>query len=87
MFGKKWEAPSRPVRDLLRMMTAGHAPTGELRMNSRSPKQSWLKRLRARWNAALDALIPMGYEDKAGFHYGSKPAVGFHSQNHHLAAE
>jgi len=31
-----------------------------------------LRELKARWGAALAALVPMGYEDEAGFHYGSE---------------
>jgi hypothetical protein len=74
MVGKKWGASAHPVRDLLRMTTAGLAPN-EQRMNPRPAKQFWLKSLRAHWDAALTAWIPIGYEDGAGFHYGSEQAT------------
>lgn len=74
MVGKKWGASARPVRNLLRMTTAGQAPN-ELRLNPRPAKQPWLKSLRALWDAALAAWIPIGYEDGTGFHYGSEPAT------------
>ena len=62
------------------MTTVRHALNGELRMNPRPPRQIWLERFRAHWAAAFAALIPMGYEDNAGFHYGSAPAMDFQSQ-------
>jgi hypothetical protein len=31
-----------------------------------------------KWRATLAALVPIGYEDEAGFHYGAEPR---HSAN------
>lgn len=64
------------------MTTFSHAPNGKLKTNPGPRKQFWLKRLCAHWDTALDALIPTGYENNAGFHYGSAPAMGdIHPQN------
>jgi hypothetical protein len=30
-------------------------------------------RLLVRWHALTDYLVPIGYEDETGFHYGEKP--------------
>jgi hypothetical protein len=62
------------------MTTAGQT-LNELRTNPRSAKQLWWQRLRACWNAALGAVIPVGYEDKTGFHYGADPASDFRRQD------
>jgi hypothetical protein len=37
-----------------------------------------LKELMGKWRATLAALVPIGYEDEAGFHYGAEPR---HSSN------
>jgi hypothetical protein len=31
-------------------------------------------RIMARWESAIDFLVPFGYEDQTGFHYGEVPA-------------
>ena len=87
MVGKKWGAPSRAARDRWHMTTVSHALNRKLRMNPRPPKQFWLKRLRAHWGATLDALIPMGYEDNAGFHHGSEPAMSSNPQSRQRIAK
>jgi len=33
-----------------------------------------LQRIAAVWHAAISFLVPIGYEDKSGFHYGEPPA-------------
>lgn len=62
------------------MTTAGQT-LNERRMHPRSAKQLWWQRFRACWNAALAAVIPVGYEDKTGFHYGADPATDFQQQD------
>ncbi|MBE0543763.1 MAG: hypothetical protein IH623_20655 [Verrucomicrobia bacterium] len=32
------------------------------------------QRIVARWEAAIDYVVPVGYEDETGFHYGEVPA-------------
>jgi hypothetical protein len=43
---------------------------GLLRVANRQPKGI---RVPITWHAAFDQLIPLGYEDKSGFHYGEPP--------------
>jgi hypothetical protein len=62
------------------MTTAGQT-LNELRMNPRSAKQLWWQRFRAYCDAALTVLIPVGYEDEAGFHYGADPAADFQQRD------
>jgi hypothetical protein len=31
-------------------------------------------RVAVTWHTAIDYLVPLGYEDETGFHYGEKPA-------------
>ncbi len=33
-----------------------------------------IKRIITTWHAAVDFLVPIGYEDETGFHYGESPA-------------
>jgi hypothetical protein len=32
------------------------------------------------WHAAINFLVPIGYEDETGFHYGESPARNGHSE-------
>lgn len=34
-----------------------------------------LQRIVAVWQAAINFLVPIGYEDESGFHYGEPPAA------------
>lgn len=45
------------------------------RRTSASPRNlaGW-HRLLARWKAVMNSLVPLGYEDEFGFHYGEAPA-------------
>ena len=38
-------------------------------------RRNWLTRIGAAWGAAMGFLVPIGYEDEAGFHYGEEPAA------------
>lgn len=42
--------------------------------HSAPPLPGLATRIVALWNAALDAIVPLGYEDETGFHYGTPPA-------------
>ena len=33
----------------------------------------YLTRIVATWHAAINFLVPIGYEDETGFHYGEMP--------------
>jgi hypothetical protein len=39
-------------------------------------RRSRLTRIVFLWNAALQAIAPLGYEDEIGFHYGPTPFGG-----------
>jgi hypothetical protein len=40
----------------------------------------WLARVHTVWEAALNYVAPLGYEDETGFHYGDPPVP--HNGNH-----
>lgn len=42
-----------------------------------------VKRITAVWGAAMDFLIPVGYQDDSGFHYGEPTAPV--DLTHHLS--
>ena len=37
----------------------------------------FLVRIVAKWRVAITSLVPVGFEDEAGFHYGAKAGHGF----------
>lgn len=75
MVGKIWGADFCRVHDRARMTKVSHALNGRLRLSPQSQRLAWLERLRANWHTTFDALIPMGYEDDSGFHYGLESAA------------
>lgn len=74
MVGKKWAADFCRMHDLAHMTKVSHALNGRLRLNPQTWRLAWLERFRANWHATFDALVPMGYEDDSGFHYGLESA-------------
>jgi hypothetical protein len=38
-----------------------------------APRPKRWTRIAVAWHAAVNYLVPIGYEDEAGFHYGAKP--------------
>ena len=58
-----------------------------LKRDARSPGASSLHKLLGRlarraegWHAVFQVLVPVGYEDDDGFHFGAEPAAGSQSQ-------
>jgi hypothetical protein len=39
------------------------------------PRPNFIRSLIARWNAAMEMIAPMGYEDDQGFHFGPEPVA------------
>jgi len=39
-----------------------------------TPRPACLTRVVATWHAVINFLVPIGYEDEWGFHYGEPPA-------------
>lgn len=37
------------------------------------------------WRVAIQALVPVGYEDDSGFHYGAEPVTGRQIHEHPAA--
>jgi hypothetical protein len=42
-------------------------------MTAATRRLTCLTRVVATWHAAIDFLVPIGYEDEWGFHYGEPP--------------
>lgn len=69
------------------MMTVSPALNGKLRANPQPVKRFWIERLNLVWNAVWNNLIPMGYEDQSGFHYGLESSLAMtQSPPHHHPA-
>jgi hypothetical protein len=48
-------------------------PNGEGQI-APAPWSGIWKRIAVTWHAATDFMVPIGYEDETGFHYGEMPA-------------
>jgi hypothetical protein len=57
-----------------RMLERSYLPKGDGLSGRNHPAPP---RIRAAviWEAALDVIAPLGYEDETGFHYGTPPAA------------
>jgi len=59
---------------MLSQLLIEHAPVDVLAMpRGRSAE---MKRIKVNWDAAVNFVVPLGYEDEAGFHYG-KPSSAY----------
>lgn len=47
------------------------------------PTGSFLERVSAKMSALFERLVPYGYEDENGFHYGMEPVSEFHLRLYH----
>ena len=59
------------------MTTASHALERDAqagRPGTFHERPGFAKRMAASWNAAVNHLVPLGYEDENGFHYGRQSA-------------
>jgi hypothetical protein len=74
----------------------GHPPPADIIKNAGNPVRSnftdWLRPsgIRAKLNNVVASLVPVGYEDETGFHYGVKAAPvpfvpAFHSKSSQFA--
>jgi hypothetical protein len=52
-------------------VTKGYDSCGRNPLQPAGDRLSLLARTASVWQAVLDATVPLGYEDEAGFHYGS----------------
>jgi hypothetical protein len=51
------------------MVTSSHTEEGEP-----AARPSGCTRIEVIWHAVIDYLVPIGYEDETGFHFGEMPA-------------
>jgi hypothetical protein len=61
------------VDDIQGMTTTNQA----LATSTQATRPDSLNRLADRWDAVINILAPVGYEDEDGFHYGKQPAPHF----------
>ena len=68
------------------MTTIGEMPKTEIRTERQTmarqtvrpcsnARPGILSRIAIVWGAIVNSIIPIGYEDEMGFHYGNKPAT------------
>ena len=83
--GKKWQACVACPRYGFRMTTVRSLANTEVRpelpvfhrkaADAATRRLGCIQRAVARWHAVINSLVPIGYEDASGFHYG-EPASG-----------
>jgi len=63
---------SHPERDL----PAGWSSSSDTEFNRTARPGKWT-RIAVTWHAAIQYLVPIGYQDADGFHYGEAPESHF----------
>ena len=66
------------------MATAIHSRPGLLHEGANSTEdllqptdrrpRAWWRRIRVQWHEAVSFIVPVGYQDEQGFHFGPSPA-------------
>jgi len=49
------------------------APTSNHSFNAPAQPPAKQSRMTVKWHAFVDYLVPIGYQDETGFHYGIEP--------------
>ena len=72
---------SHPERDL----PAGWSSSADAEFNRTAHPGRWM-RIAITWHAAIQYLVPIGYQDAGGFHYGAVPGSNSAADLDDLAA-